>query len=123
MHRKREELAGLELERQRTHASTGASRNVLTLGVSWKTRATRNLPTQPPMVDTVRVPAARPRPARPETRTPRGPAPHRTRRSGGAGGTGAPVRNVARTAFVRRVRATYIQAASSAKASSNAIVK
>src|SRR3546814_21129790 len=26
--------------------STGASRNVLTLGVSWKTRATRSLPTK-----------------------------------------------------------------------------
>lgn len=108
MHRKREELAGLELERQRTTPSTGASRNVLTLGVSWKTRATRSLPTQPPMVDTGARACGLGRHARRHGR--RGGRRHTgTRRSGGAGGTGAPVRNVARTAFVRQVRATYIK--------------
>ena len=96
----------------------------MTLGVSWKTRATRSLPTQPPMVDTGARACGSPSAGTPgDTGAAGAGATPERGAAAGAGGTGAPVRNVARTAFVRRVRATYIQAASSAKASSNAIVK
>ena len=87
-------------------------------------RATRSLPTQLPVVDTgvracitlwgeasggagTATAGAALAPAAVET----------------AGDTGASVRNVASTAFVRRLRATYIHAPSSAKATSSAIVK
>ena len=57
--------------------STGASRNVLTLGVSWKTRATRSLPTQPPMVDTGARACGSPSAGTPGDTDAAGPAPHR----------------------------------------------